>query len=647
VPAAQVGAPRAGQAAGAQPQMLDPNILRFENAPLFQVLKFYAELKGRTILRPQALTETQITIVSQTPLTIEEGIQALEHVFALNQITTIDIGEKFIEVIPSANALQSGAAFTTRETDELPESAQFVTHIRQLKFALPSEVLQVISQFSRTPNAGAVAIDSSMTLVIRDYAINVKRMMEVVDKIDVDIPLEVELELIPIKYAFVADVSAVLGSLTSGGAVTPTGTTSASRTTSRTGGTGGRLGVSTGIGGGAGGQPGQPGFNPQQQRTGGTGIGFTGQQQPGGAAGQVSAFQGRLQQIVQRAASGGDAPLLGDARIIPDERTNSLLVFGTKQEREMIKKIIEKLDVVQAQVLIEALIVEVNLNDSMGFGVSMADSRLKEGDVRGAVGSTPGSSSTIPLGFLDPRGITSLTNFAGGSAFNYFGKLGGSFDFVVSATAADSRVNILSRPRIQTSHAVPAEIFVGEQRPIPTSTIVNFNGLPQTQTSQQQIGIRLSVSPLINQEGLVVLDIQQTVQQLGDTIQIDQNFSVPAIIDRQAVSTVAVNDGDTIILGGFITSEKRENKSGVPYLKDIPGLGALFRSKRDEMIKKELIVFIRPTVLPTPELAAITAANEREKLIDVKRAQEEVMAAEEARRQQMLNPKKKSFFRRD
>ena len=627
VPAAQVkpvSDANAPAAKSGKETLLPAGFLKLVNMDLFQALDLYADLVKRTVLRPTSLPATQISLKSQTELTTAEAIQALDSVFALNGITTILVGEKFVTVVPSAQAMQEGAAFTSKLGADLPEAAQYTTQIIQLKHVAPSEVQQVITPFAKNPG-GIVAIDSSQTLVLRDYAINVKRMMEVIEKIDVPVPPTAEMELIPIKYALVTDIAAVLGSLTSGGAMAaPTSSTSARRS----GSSGGRRGGSSGRGGsptGYGSPTGQPGLNPMG-RTPTT---------PGApaptASGAVNSFQDRLRSIVQRAASGGDAPLLGDAKIIPDERTNSLLIFATKEEREMIKKIIEQLDKVQAQVLIEAIIVEVTLSDSLSAGVSMSQNNHRANRFNGAIGSQ--QSSAFPFSFIDPKNVNSLTNFPGG--FNYFGSVGRDFDFVVAAAAADSRVNILSRPRIQTSHAVEAELFDGETRPFPTGTYQTYGGLNQTQTSQQQIGIRLNILPLINVDGLVVLDIAQTVQSLGANIQIDANFSVPSVIDRQASSRVAVKDGDTIILGGMIRNEKRNSQGGVPYLKDIPLLGKLFSSKATEDTKRELIVFIRPTVLPTPDIAASYATEETDKLIDVKQAQYEMMRDEEKRRLKM------------
>ncbi len=190
---------------------------------------------------------------------------------------------------------------------------------------------------------------------------------------------------------------------------------------------------------------------------------------------------------------------------------------------------------------------------------------------------------------------------------------------------------MLSRPRIQTSHAVPATIRIGDTVPYVTGTFFGgINGTANSQYQQTFVGINLQVTPLINPDGLVVMDIDQDVQQLGTPTVIDGN-QVPTTTERYAHAEVSVKDRDTIILGGFISSTKSKANSGVPFLKDIPVLGYLFRSSTDETKRVELIVLIHPTVLPTPEAAALVANRERDRLPGVKAAEAEYQK-DEARR---------------
>jgi len=218
-------------------------------------------------------------------------------------------------------------------------------------------------------------------------------------------------------------------------------------------------------------------------------------------------------------------------------------------------------------------------------------------------------------------GVGSLaTNLFSGGGFSYFAKYNDDFAIAVNAVANDSRINVLSRPSVVTSTARPAQIFVGETRPYVTGTTYGYSGVgAQSQVAQLQIGISLSVTPIINQEGLVVMDISQDISQAGADVMIDGN-AVPSTINRNASSYIAVRDRDTIMLGGFISTTKRKSKGGVPYLKDIPGLGVLFRSTIEDTARVELMVLIRPTVLQTPEVAALHTSEQLDKLPNIRKS---------------------------
>jgi type II secretory pathway component GspD/PulD (secretin) len=146
-----------------------------------------------------------------------------------------------------------------------------------------------------------------------------------------------------------------------------------------------------------------------------------------------------------------------------------------------------------------------------------------------------------------------------------------------------------------------------------------------------EVGIHLQVMPLINKDGLVVMDIQADVEQLGPDVQISGVGGVPTTTKRQAGAKVAVRNGETIILGGFISDSRSKSISGIPGLMNIPGLGNLFRSTSIENLRTELIMLMRPTVLPSPELAAVVATQERNKLSGVKQAELEIRKDETRR----------------
>jgi general secretion pathway protein D len=573
--------------------------------------EFYAPMVGRTILRSANLPVATITLRTQTPLTRKEAIQAFDALLAMNGIAVINVGDKFMKVVPSAQAWQEAEQFSRGDSIELPEAARYVTHIVKLNYLKTSDVLPVLQPFGKIPSS-VLAVEGSQMLVIRDYAENVKRMLEMLKEIDVAVPAEYISEVIPIKYALASDIQSALSSLSAGGGAATVGTTGArggggARTTGRP--------TTPGYPGSTSGVPGQPGTTPLGATTPGTTM-------AGAAGGAQPSFTDRLRQIVQKAgvATGGEFQIIGPNKIIADERTNSLLVFASRQDMAMIKDIISKLDVVLAQVIIEALIMEVTLSDSQNYGVSWLNQPHTTGKFTqyGAIQNDP--SFQDPLNILGGSTNIGIGNFASG--LSWWGKYGNDFDVAAQAAASDSRVHVLSRPRIQTSHAVPATITIGTSQPIVTGTYSYYGG-PQTQFAYQNFGITLNVTPLINPDGLVVMDIDQSIQSDVGQVSVGGGLTEPILANRSANAKVAVRSRETVMLGGFISSQISSSKSGVPLLKDIPLLGMLFTSASKSHDRTELIVLIRPTVLQTPEIAAAAAKEEQEKMPLIKRAQQD------------------------
>jgi general secretion pathway protein D len=356
-------------------------------------------------------------------------------------------------------------------------------------------------------------------------------------------------------------------------------------------------------------------------------------QQPGAA----SSFSDRLRNIINKASVSGEIQVLGQTKIIADERTNALLIYASREDMKVIKDIVSKLDIVLAQVLIEAVIIEVSLNDSASLGVSYLEAKP-----HGFGNSFIGQGGVNNGNTLSPNNfnvISGATNAAGSlpSGFSYLASLGNNdLDVSVTALAANGRARILQRPRIQTSHAVPATLFVGESRPYPQGSYYGGGAFGGYSTIQQlQIGVSLEVTPLINPDGLVVMDIHQKIESFKGNVTIQGVGDVPVTSSKDATAKVAVRDRDTIMLGGLIETSKNDNNSGVPFLKDIPLLGYLFRSSSRDGTRSELIVLIRPTVLPTPEVAALTARAEKEKMPEIRRLENEVQSEENGRLRKM------------
>jgi general secretion pathway protein D len=603
----------AAAAKSSDEETIEPGMIDFRQADLDQVLDIYSLLVNRTILRPSTLPSPPIKLTTKTLLTKKEAIQALDAVLALNGIAMVNVGEKFVKAMPEATANTAGAGFDTNRASALPEMGQYLTHVVPLKYAKPSEMVPILQPFSKIPTS-VLPIEGTQMLVLRDYAENVKRMLELIAQVDVAVPSEFVSEVIPIKYAKASDIASALNSLSTGGGATTVGGTGAGGGTRGTRSSGfGRTGTTTGSG-----YPGQmtPGMV--------TPVGGAGTPTP--AAG--SSFSQRLQNIIQRAAGPGtgEIQVIGQTKIISDERTNSLLIYASKEDMKTIKEIVAKLDIVLAQVLIEAAVISVTLTDSRDLGFSYIEQQSHGiGNYFKGLGAinNGNSLSQSPL-------VGATTNVATlPSGFSYLASFGQDLDVTLTALQADSRARILQRPRIQTSHNEPASIFVGQSRPYPTSSYYGGGAYGGYSSIQQlQIGVTLEVTPLINPDGLVVMDIHTKIDSFDGNVTIENVGDVPITSDKEAQAKVSVRDHDTIILGGLIETDQNKNNSGVPFLMDIPLLGYLFRSSHKDQTRSELVVLIRPTVLPTPEIAALTATAEKNRMPGVRATEKDIHAEE-------------------
>ena len=610
-PAAPSAAPAAAPAAPKPPEeMIPAGNINFQGVDVSQVLDVYAQLVGRTMLRA-GLPAAQIILRTETPLTKTEAIQALQAVLSLNGIALVNVGDKFVKVLPIDQANSAGAKIDHGDASQLPEMGSYVTHIVQLKYIKPSIMMPIIQPFAKLANA-IFPIDDNGILVLRDNAENVKRMLEMIEQIDVSVPAEYISEVIPIKYAMAEDIASALNSLGgSGGSTVSFGSSGA--TPSPGGASRGGTAGSTGIGGM---QSGTQSGAANQQRP------FGSQTAPGGTPTGGTTFQQRLQSIIQRASGGqqDQIQVFGQAKIIADQRSNSLLIFATQADMEKIKAVVAKLDVLLSQVLIESVIMDVGLTHSWNLGVSAAQNPTTfspgHPNVIGGGGMNNGqtfsdflNSSRLGHQFAPAPSRSSLPG-----GLSYFGNIGPNWDVALQAAAADSTTSVIQRPRIQTSQAKPASFFVGQTVPYVTGSTYGSAYGNSSSYSQLSVGVSLDVTPFINPDGLVVMDINQEIDDLNGYTTIENVGNVPNTTKRTLSSEIAVRDRDTIILGGFVRSDKSKSKSGVPLLMDIPILGNLFTSRSDSKDRSETIVMIRPTVLKTPEIAAAQAVKEERRL---------------------------------
>ena len=552
-----------------------------QGIPLPTLLEEYGALVGKTLIPAQNLPSVTFEFKTNNDLTFEEAKAFYETLLMQRQIAVVPQGDKFVQVIPAAEIAKTPPQYyPVLSVEALPDSELPVMGPFPLKHIPTAAAMDLLATLAKTPNA-VTTVEGSNVLILRDSANNVKRMLTVLTELDVEPGIKEDYELIKIRYALSADIAAVLSTLTN----TPISGTAGS--------TGSRINTTTGA---------------NRTTTGATTTGNAGSNR-GQLAQRLSQIQGGA------GVTGTGLPILGDTKAVAYERGNEVLLIGTRRHLDKAKELIDKLDTIQPQVLIEAIIIDVALGDDKTFGVSLRENRTaanaREGGLRGALASALG-----PAAFTD----TSISGATSG--FNYWGFLGSNWEVAVNAIENDSRVTMHSRPRIQTSHAELAELFIGDTRPVVTGTITDISGGTSSQYQMQKFGITLEVRPFINEEGLVVMDLVQQIQDIVGSQTINGN-DVPITTDRSANAKVAVRDGEMIVLGGFIKTKTTTYEDGVPVLRDVPLLGKLFESTRDVDERNELIVLMRPTVLKTPEAAAVKAMSEQSNLPGIDLAKEE------------------------
>jgi len=281
---------------------------------------------------------------------------------------------------------------------------------------------------------------------------------------------------------------------------------------------------------------------------------------------------------------------VGDIKIIADEPNNSLVVVATAQDYAVVQRVIKKLDVMPLQVLIDATIVEVTLTDDLKYGIEWYFNHQNGGD------------NNITGGGNLFNNITSLGAAAVTGGFGYsFISRSQDIKAILSATAKDKKINVISSPSLMVLNNQEASMQVGDEVPIRTSQSTNTSsntngGVIQTSSIQQRkTGIKLKVKPRVNASGLVIMEINQSVENASNNTV--SGIDSPTISTREFTSSVAVQSGETVVLGGLIKDDNTYDKNGVPFLHELPLIGPLFGSTTRNKVKTELVVLITPRVV--------------------------------------------------
>ena len=371
---------------------------------------------------------------------------------------------------------------------------------------------------------------------------------------------------------------------------------------------------------------GGPGASPQPQQQRGTAA--TGGNAPGvsGVSGVSGTSSGSTLNISEELSTQPvdtvpKAVTVGSAKLIADQRANTIIVLGNREVVVKVEKILDEMDVKAPQVALSTVIGQLTLTNNEEFGADyfakyhnrfIGTSRNNNNNQvsipipsSSASPVTTGTAAPILSSIVDPSNLINFSQIIQnvGSGTNIYVAAGNAFAAIVHLLESTGRFKVISRPTVFTSNNKKAIIASGTEIPIPVNTLANattVNTVASVSSSIEfkKVALQLEVVPLINSEKEVSLDILQKLDSLaGETI-ISGN-RIPNIATRYIRTNVSAPNGSTIVLGGLIEDNKTKNYTGIPYLSRIPYVGALFRSTTSNKTRTELVILMRPEVTLT------------------------------------------------
>ncbi|MGY8815106.1 MAG: type II secretion system secretin GspD [Gammaproteobacteria bacterium] len=550
----------------------------FEDANLRTVIQAVAEFTGKNFLVDPRV-QGKVTVVAPTPLSEDEAYKVFQAVLEVNGFVTVE-AEGAIKIVPA----EEGKIRDTSVYDEdpRPNNDDIETRVLRLTYVNPERLVPILRPL--VPSYGHMAADSeSSSLIITDRAANVDRIVSIVSRLDR--PAESgEIEVIPLMYASAQEMSLLLGKLypTESGGIT---IMEDSRTNS--------LIVKADLVARNEIRTLTRDLDMPTEITGDTHVIFLNNAD---AENLVEV----LQDMVNTNGARGDAEN-SNAQITADPDTNALIIHASKSDFNVIRQVIEDLDVRRLQVYVEALIAEVSTDFAREFGLQFQTSDgLREGsrgviggtgfnvgtNIQGAVANPLATGAGLSIGFID--GTLTLPN---GTEVANLAALARALDTQTNA-------NILSTPNILTMDNQEAEIVVGQNVPFVTggfSQISSGTAIdnPFQTIERRDVGLTLRIKPQITEGSSIKMEIYQEVSSV-----VPRGEARDIVTNTRSLKTTVIAENDRmIVLGGLIQDDISLNRQKVPFLGDIPILGQLFTYRSNVRNKTNLLVFLRPRII--------------------------------------------------
>ena len=562
----------------AQEGAITPN---YRDADIREVIEAVQAITGKTfIVDPRV--NAKVTLIASRPMTAEEFYAAFLSILTVNSFQAIDSGG-LVKIIPEAQSRTYATPPSAREPDAI------TTTVIGLENINAAQLVPVMRPLMGT-SAHLAAVQNSNSLIISDNSANVQRIRYLIRQIDR--PIESEVEVIRLENASATDIVTTLNALGSAtraeaaaGNIGPTLVAdSRSNSVLVSGTTAARVKIRTLI----------AHLDTPTEAGGDVQVRYL-------RYASAEELATKLQSQVDKPGEG-QQPVGQVINIWADERTNALIMTAPQAVMRELTQVIDKLDVRRAQVIVEAIIVEVTLDRDAQLGVTWAVDGSNEDNAIGATDFSSAGGRIVNLaGSVGADDATAIANAISEGITLGVGRIsegGISFAAILNALQGNADTNVISTPTIVTLDNQEAKIEIGQEVPFITGQFTNTGGNdgsvnPFQTVNRERIGTLLEITPQINEGTAILLKIKQEVSSLSSSA-----AAVDVITNERLIETsVIVEDGDILVLGGLIDDTVRENDQRVPILGSIPVLGNLFRSRTTELTKTNLMVFIKPRIL--------------------------------------------------
>lgn len=591
-------------------------VLNFQDALVGDVLDYLSEVAGLVILSDTYLSG-RVNLVSKQALNIDEVVALLSTVLKEQGYAAIRTG-RTLKLVSLGAAKNLNIPVTTgNDPDKIPESDEVVTHIVPVRYAdaarLQDDLTPLISDY-----AVLTSNQASNSLIITDTTSNIKRLVKIIKAVDTQMSSVTDVKVFLLKYADADRTAELINEVFKQQAGTPTNQQNPFVRMMGGGGRGGRGGGDNQQQGGSGAAQNVPVVASGDDRTNAVVVSgpadvlviieqvvkeldsnpdeerqlFTYKLKYAQAENIMDKLNNLFQELQNinqqnarstRNGATGRAQATGETGSVSDEvyfeadvDTNSIIVMTSSKNFEKIKKIILELDIPTPQVLIKVLIAELTTTNGSDIGVSWT---LFNENSDGDSVLNQFNYSPVPQ-----EGLTTQI-------------VRGDLTATLRALEETGQLNVLSRPYVMTSNNQTATINVGQRYPFITDSQITDQGTTYNTVDYRDIGITLEVTPSINTDGLVIMDVNPEITTaLADTVRISEAFDATIFATRSAQCRVAVPNGQTVVIGGLMQDDESETVEKVPVLGDLPLLGGLFRRTVIENSKTELLLFLTPQV---------------------------------------------------